>query len=55
MKIYSYVELSDRCTKNLQKGGFFTSFVIFGPENYYYYGVFDKNGRKNIHNVEVHI
>ena len=40
--------------KNLQKVCF-TFFVILtpsGPENYYYHGVFDKNRRKKINNVE---
>ena len=55
MEIYSYVESSDRCTKKPTKSLFLPFFVIltpFGPENYYY-GVFDKNRRKKINNVEV--
>ena len=42
--------------KNLQKVCF-TFFVILtpsGPENYYYHGLFDKNRRKKINNVEVY-
>ena len=57
MKIYSYVESSDKCTKKPTKSlssPFFVILTPFGPENYYHHGVFDKNRRKNINNVEVY-
>ena len=55
MKIYSYVDLAD-AQKTYRKFvfTFFVTLTPFGPESYHYHGVFDKNKRKKINNVEVY-